>query len=185
MVETLLPLIMLSWLTTPQWLTVHSLASKYRATLSSPLVPLLPICFVSIFSLYPSHLSLPLSLSFLVILSFCPSRCLNLLHIHPRLLNQISISIQLWVFLLNQQEREQPASLPGYCTAHVHHSSLLLSSCYISALTDSIPFAACLFTIYPPLVIVAHSLTSTSRHVLCGVPYFSFGDADGRLEFLS
>lgn len=138
------------------------------------------------FSLHPLAItSLTPTLPFLSFTLSVPLAAHNPPHIHPHLLNQISISIQLWVFLLNQREQEQPTSLPGYCTAHVRRSSLLLGSCYISTLTDSIPLSVCLFSIYSPLVIVAPFLTSNGRYVLSDVPYFSFGDEVGRFGVLS
>ena len=163
---------------------MNSRTLKYGAVPSSPPVPLLPICFISVFSLSPSHLSLPLCLS-------CHSLSLSLSLLITLPISTHTFSIKLayqfsfGFFLLNQREQEQPTRLPGYCTAHVRCSSLLLGSCYISTLTDSIPLSVCLFSIYSPLVIVAPFLTNNGRYVLSGVPYSFFGDEDGRFGVLS
>lgn len=159
-----------SWLTIPQWLTVSSLTSKCETTLSSPLLSLLPVCFSSVSSLSPSQLSLPHS-PFSFFLSLVILSAQNPLHIHPRFLNQISISNQQRVCRLKTESAG--ASDQSACRLH---SSLLLS-CHC---TDESPsLFRCLFTVYLLVVVVAHSFTKRDYYEFGRVPHFSLCDESG------
>lgn len=165
-----------SWVTTAQWSTVNSLTLKCRVTLSSPLVPLLPICLISIFSLSLSHhVSLPLSLS--LPLASCHSLFLSLSLLKTFSISTHTFSIKLayqfgfGFFLLKrqQQEQEQPAGPPAWPLYSPHTPQLAAALLALHLRTDwlhpSLARSVCQFTIYPPLVIIAHSLTYKQRPI--------------------
>lgn len=127
------------WLTTVKWLTVNFPTLESHTELASRPTPshlfLCILCPLSARSLTPtlfSYHSLVLSLPLLKTFSISTHT------FSIKLAYQFSFQF----FLFKQHQQEHQPSLPGYCTAHIHRCSLLLSS-YISILNDSIPLSAC------------------------------------------